>query len=102
MVEQSNPGGNRLRSIDLVAVFCFCFVGAELAAFAENAPNPNSARETPARIVKRPIKTRRLKKADFEVDVFFMVLGGLPKNSGFFLKGNGFKGNQQTCQALLI
>jgi hypothetical protein len=80
MVEQSNPGGNRLRSIDLVAVFCF--VCAELAAFAENPPKPSSARETPARSIDRPIKTRTLKNADLEVDVFFMVLGGLRKNSG--------------------
>ena len=81
MVEQSNPGGRRLRSIDLVAVFCFCCAFAELAAFAENAPKPSTAREAPARSMNRPIKTRRLKKADFEVDVFFTVLEGLPKNS---------------------
>ena len=80
MVEQSNPGGRRLRSIDLVAVFCFCCVWAELAAIAENAPKPSIARETPARIMNRPIKTRRLKKADFEVELFFMFLGGLLKN----------------------
>jgi hypothetical protein len=86
MVEQSNPGGNRLRSIDLVAVFCFCFVCAELAAFAENPPKPSSARETPARSIDRPIKTRTLKNADLEVDVFFMVLGGLTEELGFSLR----------------
>jgi hypothetical protein len=31
-----------------------------------------SARKTPARTTNRPIKTRRLKKADFEVDFFFI------------------------------
>ena len=79
MVEQSNPGGSRLRSIDLVAVFCFCCAFAELAAFAENAPEPASARSRLAKTIKTP--TKRLKKADFEVDVFFTVLEGLPKNS---------------------
>ena len=33
-----------------------------------------SARETPASAMHRPIKTRRLKKADFEADFFFMEL----------------------------
>jgi hypothetical protein len=38
----------------------------------ENAPKPKSARKTPARTINRPIKGRRLKKADFEVDFLFM------------------------------
>ena len=40
--------------------------------FAENVPRPASARKTPARTINRPIKTRRLKKADCEADFFFM------------------------------
>jgi hypothetical protein len=38
----------------------------------ENAPIPSSATATPARHKRTPIKTRRLKKADCEVDFFFM------------------------------
>ena len=43
-------------------------------ACAENVPRPSSARKTPARTINRPIKTRRLKKADCEADFFFMEL----------------------------
>ena len=39
----------------------------------ENAPEPRSATKTPNRQSTDAIKTRRLKKADFEVDFFFMV-----------------------------
>ena len=85
MVEQSNPGGRRLRSIDLVEVFCFCCARAELAAFAENVPKPSSANKRPAKNTNRPIKTRRLKKADFEVEFFFMVLKGIARELAFFL-----------------
>jgi hypothetical protein len=35
----------------------------------------------PARAINRPIKTRRLKKADFEADFFFMVLVELELHS---------------------
>ena len=35
-------------------------------------PLPNSATKTPTRQKTAAIKTRRLKKADFEVDFFFM------------------------------
>ena len=38
----------------------------------ENAPVPNSATAMPARQKRAAIKTRRLKKADCEVDFFFM------------------------------
>ena len=38
----------------------------------EKKPKLSSARNTPARTINRPIKTRKLKKADFEVDFFFM------------------------------
>ena len=39
----------------------------------ENAPEPSSATKTPKRQRTEAIKTRRLKKADFEVDFFFIV-----------------------------
>ena len=51
-----------------------CGAGALLALFAVNALRPTSAREIPASAMNRPIKTRRLKKADFEADFFFMKL----------------------------
>src|SRR5260370_42611735 len=44
------------------------------ALFAANASRATSAREIPASAMHRPIKTRRLKKADFEADFFFMEL----------------------------
>ena len=53
----------------ILAPGCAC---ALLALFAANASRPTSAREMPARAINRPIKTRRLKKADFEADFFFM------------------------------
>jgi hypothetical protein len=37
-----------------------------------NTPVPNSATKTPRRQKTAAIKTRRLKKADCEVDFFFM------------------------------
>src|SRR4029077_20043282 len=39
-----------------------------------NASRATSAREIPASAMHRPIKTRRLKKADFEADFFFMEI----------------------------
>jgi hypothetical protein len=51
-----------------------CCAGALLALFGVNALRPTSAREIPASAMHRPIKTRRLKKADFEADFFFMEL----------------------------
>src|SRR6266850_5291051 len=56
--------------MDLV-IICFC------CACAEKAPKPSSARKTPARTTNRPIKTRRLKKADCDVDFF---IEGTPVN----------------------
>ena len=53
-------------------ILWFCCACAELAVSPENVPRPISARKTPARTTNRPIKTRRLKKADCEVDFFFM------------------------------
>jgi len=35
----------------------------------------SSAREIPASAMHRPIRTRRLKKADFEADFFFIGVG---------------------------
>jgi hypothetical protein len=52
----------------------FCSACAELAVTAENVPRPTNARKTPVKTIKRPIKTRRLKKADCEADFFFMEL----------------------------
>ena len=37
-----------------------------------NTPEPSSATKTPKRQRTEAIKTRRLKKADFEVDFFFI------------------------------
>ena len=37
-----------------------------------NTPEPSSATKTPKRQKTEAIKTRRLKKADFEVDFFFI------------------------------
>ena len=67
--EQSNPLGTR-GSVELMIMRGFC------CACAEKAPKPTSARKTPTRTVSRPIKTRRLKKADCEVVVFFIGLLG--------------------------
>ena len=43
-----------------------------LAAVAENTPKLANARQAPTRTINSPIKTRILKKADCEVDFFFM------------------------------
>jgi len=56
----------------------FCCICAVCGC--EDAPKLNrggfavasSARETPARAMNRPIRTRRLKNADCEVDFFFI------------------------------
>jgi len=56
----------------MLIILWFCFACAELEARAENVPRPASARETPARTMNRPIKTRKLKKADREADFLFM------------------------------
>ena len=57
----------------MLIILGFGCAGAEVAV-AENVPNPASARTTPARTTLSPINTRRLKKADCEVDFFFMKL----------------------------
>jgi hypothetical protein len=43
-----------------------------LWAAAENTPELASARKTPARSMKTPVKTRMLKKADREADFLFI------------------------------
>ena len=43
----------------------------------ENAPEPTSATKTPTRQKTQAIKKRRLKKADFEVDFFFIDGSGV-------------------------
>ena len=63
-----NPTGTKM-SLDAVIMCFVTFTGALLAAYASR---PSSAREMPASAMHRPIKTRRLKKADFEADFFFM------------------------------
>ena len=70
ILEQSNPTGTR-GSLEAVIMWFLIFTGALLAANASSAAN---ARVTPASAMHRPIKTRRLKKADFEGDFFFMEL----------------------------
>ena len=54
----------------ILVFFCGALVG--LKALAENVPRPASARKTPDRTTNRPIRTRKLKKADREADFFFM------------------------------
>src|SRR5262249_17330026 len=71
ILEQSKPTGTR-GSLDAVTMWFLTVTRAPLAA---NASTASSAREIPASATHRPIKTRRLKKADFEVDFFFMDLG---------------------------
>ena len=61
----------------MLIILCLCCACAELAVSPENVPRPISASKTPARTINRPIKTRRLKKADREVDFFFMVEHGV-------------------------
>ena len=56
----------------MLIILCFGCACAELAVSPENVPKPISARKTPARTTNRPIKTRTLKKADCEVDFFFI------------------------------
>jgi len=56
----------------MLIILYFCCACAELAVIAENVPRPASARKIPTRTMSRPIKTRRLKKADCEADFFFM------------------------------
>src|SRR5215475_7010617 len=58
--------------MSMILCFGFWCVLIGLAAIAENVPMLASARKTPARTMNRPIKTRKLKKADREADFFFI------------------------------
>ena len=53
-------------------IWCFCRTPRTPAAVAENTPNPASAMNAPIRMIDSPVKTRRLKKADCDVDFFFI------------------------------
>ncbi len=55
----------------MLIILAFGCASAEVAV-ADNVPRPVSVRTTPARNTHRPVNTRRLKKADFEVDFSFM------------------------------
>ena len=56
----------------MLIILYLCCACALLAVSAENVPKPASARKTPARTINRPIKIRRLKKADCEADFVFI------------------------------
>src|SRR6266480_4116333 len=75
ILEQSNPTGTS-GSVEWVIILPFVipFMMPWAAAEKVAAPELSSARKTPVRTMHRPIKTRGLKKADFEVDFFFMEL----------------------------
>lgn len=45
----------------------------DLNGFAAVANWPKASREMPARTTNRPIKTRRLKNADWDEEFFFIV-----------------------------
>ena len=90
ILEQSNATGTSGSAEDWVVTLYLPGDGAttrladalRTAGFAV----ASNASETPARATNRPIKTRRLKNADCEVDFFFMEL-----------KWMGFE-----CEALLL
>src|SRR4026208_1142858 len=65
MREQSNKAGTR-GSADFAPMLRFS------CAWAREVPKPNTANARPPRTNDRPIKTRRLKKAD--CDDFFFIL----------------------------
>src|SRR6516165_2705871 len=76
--EQSNPGGSPLRSMEPRAGLYFC-CAFPIPAGDATLPRPKgvaarSARDRPVVMINRPIKTRRLKKAELADDFFFMVL----------------------------
>src|SRR4029077_9781550 len=78
-VEQSNIGGTSGSMEDFVVTVVTLYLNGPAGALGPaGAPRPagfavaSNARETPARAINRPAKTRRLKNADCEVDFFFM------------------------------
>src|SRR5260370_30652164 len=86
--------------MELVIILCFCCT----CASAENVPKPASARKTPAKPINRPIKTRRLRKADCEADFFFigssLALVEAPRayQRGFLLLGFRFRVSRVECR----
>jgi hypothetical protein len=83
ILEQSNPGGTSAGHPDRVVTLYWPGDWARLRAceevptlgmtgFAFVASPPKATKETPVTPTNRPIKTRRLKNADWEVDFFFM------------------------------
>src|SRR5437660_750663 len=73
ILEQSNPGGRARKSMDLARGLYFWLFFAEGAAVPRtNGLAAKSASETPVMQTSRPAKTRRLKKAEFEVEFFFI------------------------------
>src|SRR5262249_8090132 len=68
ILEQSKPTGTR-GSLDAVIMWFRILTGAPFKAYASRASRPS---EMPASTMHRPISTRRLKKADFEADFFFI------------------------------
>src|SRR5207249_9952520 len=77
----------------------FCCAWAELAEIDENVPKPSSARKTPARTMNRPINTRGLRKADREVDFFFMSGIGYDVD-GFEVSNTVFRENAGNASTL--
>src|SRR6266481_9449270 len=84
ILEQSNSAGTR-GSMELEAMPYFCCISASCAAdrlfFCPNGLAARSASEMPVIPTNSPIKTRRLKNADREVDFFFMCGYGLDELS---------------------
>jgi hypothetical protein len=75
ILEQSNPGG-RMKGLVLAFFFC-CFTGFTAGArdgrvLRANGLAAKSASETPVMPTSRAAKMRKLKKAEREVDFFFM------------------------------
>src|SRR6266480_2813000 len=71
ILEQSKPGGiSGLICWDLVVTLYFCCACAGVSGYGLAVAN--RASEMPANPTNRPTRTRRLKKADCEVDFFFM------------------------------
>ena len=81
----------------MLIILCFCCACAELAVTAENVPRPASARKTPAKTINRPIKTRRLKKADCDVDFFFMTNDDVV---GLYVRRDGGPGPQKRANTV--
>src|SRR5262249_47444389 len=80
----------------------------------ENAPKPSRAQKTPAKARTKPRRTRRFKKADCEVDFFFMrgacrifyavaiLRWNLRKNQYFFVETAFFRMNDFWISSLTV